>query len=69
MKDKKIRCTFDCPFCGQRYIKYINRVYYYAILTRGDRHIQDVVPCMDKCDRESFISGLCDECQMYIFGE
>ena len=65
MKNRDSMVQVTCPFCGNVTLLPVNTEDFNA--WQAGALIQDVMPYMEPAERETLISGLCDECQGRMF--
>lgn len=67
-EDGDYAVTVECPFCG-RGTRIENVPANGIVAWRGGALIQRAFPNMAIGDRECLVSGLCRDCQEYVFSE
>ena len=58
----------ECPFCEGISSVELTDEQYEAVMNRGSKRIQDVIPELSPSIRELFVSGICSRCWDELFG-
>lgn len=68
--ERKIEIHKQCIFCRQMKTVYMTEDEYnkYELHMLGVGLIQDMLPEIDRCDRELLKSGICGDCWRNMFG-
>lgn len=70
MKEKKIHVQKECQFCHQIITVHMTEEEYhnYERYMSGEGLIQEMLPEIERCDRELLKSGICGNCWKDMFG-
>ena len=61
------KLNIACPVCGRTHTVWCSREGFFR--WQGGELVQDALPELSATEREQLLSGLCPECQAWLFGE